>query len=242
MAGERPTSSPNGATPDDAPPRVVVVIGDLVASRQVSDRAALQTRFVSAIHRCNTSPGELLSPYTVTLGDEFQTVLSGARHLFADLTTIAAELLGAPDGASHDPLSTHVRFSVAVGRLATPINPTQAIEMDGPAFHSARLGIEQLKRSGDSFLVSGLGETLDELCNALLALVSHEMSRWNSRRHWVLAERMRRTEVSAIADRLGVSSAAVYKNLTHGGVDIVCRNFLAVARMIDSVVDGNSHS
>lgn len=219
---------------------VLVVIGDLIASRRVSDRAQLQSRFVEAVERCNAGHAALLSPYTVTLGDEFQVVLGSARELFDNLTMLAAELLGAPDRETTDPLSTNIRYSMAVGYLTTSINPARAIAMDGPAFYAARLGIDRLKQTGDMFLVSGLGEDLDELCNGLFALVSHEMARWNPRRHWVLAERMRRTDVAAIAERLGVSTAAVYKNLTHGGVDIVCRNLLAVARVLDSALQNSS--
>lgn len=198
---------------------------------------ALQTRFVESTTRCNTSHRDLLSPYTVTLGDEFQVVLGSAKRLFADLTSIQAELLGTANAAHQDPLASSIRFSVALGRLTTPLNSDQAIGMDGPAFHAAREGIEQLKKSGHTFLVSGMGDALDELCNSSLALVSHAMTGWTARRHWVLAERMRRTDVAAIAERLGVSAAAVYKNLSQGGVDVVCRNLLAVAQVIDSSLE-----
>jgi hypothetical protein len=216
---------------------VLVVIGDLVDSRHARARTALQARFVDATARCNRPGAELLSPYTVTLGDEFQAVLGSAGRLFTDLAMMTAELLGAPELAATDDLSSSIRYSIAVGRLTTPLNHQHAIGMDGPAFHAARLGIEQLKKSGDSFMVSGLGDNLDELCNGLFALVTHEMITWNPRRHWILAERMRRTDVAVIAERLGVSSAAVYKNLTQGGVDIVCRNLLAVSKLIDAALE-----
>lgn len=230
-----------GRADDRAPPALVlVVIGDLIDSRRAPDRSALQARFIEATRRCNVGNAELRSPYTVTLGDEFQVVLGGARHLFCDLTRLTAELLGAPDPVTAEPSSTNIRYSIAVGKLTTPINPSQAIAMDGPAFYAARLGIEQLKQSRATFLVSGLGEALDELCNGLLSLVSHEMERWQRRRHWILVERMRRAEVTAIAERLGVSPAAVYKNLTRGGVDLVCRNLLAVARVLDAALQSAS--
>lgn len=218
------------------PARVLVVIGDLVKSRQVTDRSGLQTRFVNAIANCNASLDDVLSPYTVTLGDEFQVVLASAARVFVDLTAIAAALLGAPDTTSHDAASASIRFSLAVGELTTPLNPEQAIGMDGPAFHASRSGIEQLKRSGDSFTLSGIDPRSDELCNSAFALISHAMTGWNSRRHWILAERMRKTDVATIAERVGISTAAVYKNLTQGGVDVVCRNLLAVGQIIDSAL------
>lgn len=219
---------------------VLVVIGDLVGSRSVADRSRLQERFANVVDKLNSTLEDVRSPYTVTLGDEFQVVLSSSRRLFADLTSLAAELLGPPTLEQKDPLSTEIRFSIAVGSLATPINPNQAIGMDGPAFHSARLGIEQLKQTGDRYAICGLGQTVDELCNSMFALLSHELSGWSPRRHWVLAERMRRTEVATIAERVGVSPAAVYKNLTQGGVDVVCRNFLAVADAIQSRLEGTN--
>lgn len=235
MAGHAdPVAS--GAKQDAPPTRVLVVIGDLVKSRQVADRSGLQARFVDAVGDCNASLSDVLSPYTVTLGDEFQVVLASATRVFVDLTTIAAALLGAPDAPSHDAASTSIRFSLAVGELSTPLNPDQAIGMDGPAFHAARSGIEELKRSGDSFTLSGIDPGSDELCNSAFALISHAMAGWNARRHWILAERMQKTDVASIAEHVGISTAAVYKNLTQGGVDVVCRNLLAVGQIIDSAL------
>lgn len=240
VADATPKSPPTERRQGETDGSVLVVIGDLVASRRIADRNGLQSRFEEAVSRCNAGRTDLLSPYTITLGDEFQVVLRSAAELFPDLTAMAAELLGAPDLSTPDPLAANIRYSIAVGTLTTKLNPAQAIGMDGPAFHAARLGIEELKKSGNSFMISGLGANLDELCNGLFALVSHAMQGWHPRRHWVLAERMRHTDVASIADRLGITSAAVYKNLTQGGVDIVCRNLLAVARAIDAKLQGSS--
>jgi hypothetical protein len=74
----------------------------------------------------------LISPYTITLGDEFQAVLKNARHLFGDIITILYVIY-----------PTKIRFSIGIGDIQTPVNPNQAIGMDGTAFYNARTGIDK---------------------------------------------------------------------------------------------------
>jgi len=151
--------------------RYIVLIGDLLSSRGVIDRIGVQARLHDAMEQCNTQHRCLVSPYTITLGDEFQAVLSCADFVFTDAITILLALY-----------PTRIRFSIGVGILTTPINNNQAIGMDGPAFHLARDGITKLKKSGGLFAVTGLPVEYQPLVQHTLDLISHEVkTRWNYR-------------------------------------------------------------
>jgi hypothetical protein len=54
----------------------LVVIADIIASRQLPDRAQIQRRLRESLAARNAAhaEGDLLSPYTLTLGDGLQAV------------------------------------------------------------------------------------------------------------------------------------------------------------------------
>ncbi len=91
----------------------------------VADRAGLQKSLLGVLARLNKShAGSLLSPFTLTLGDEFQALLPDASALWRMIANIQAEL--------HP---VRVRFGIGVGEIVTEINREAALGMDGPAFH-----------------------------------------------------------------------------------------------------------
>ena len=106
--------------------RVIAIIGDIVRSSSIEQRTKFQRQFHRAIERLNRN-NAFASPYTVTLGDEFQAVYRDATLLFDHIFTLIADL--------HP---QQLRISVAIGPITTSLNPRQSIGMDGPAFHLAR--------------------------------------------------------------------------------------------------------
>ena len=117
----------------------IALIGDIVDSKGQARRGDLQRTLAAELKRISErSKSKLASPYTITLGDEFQAVYKSADNVFLDIFSILAEL--AP--------GAEARFGIGVGELTTAINPKQALGMDGPAFHRARDAISILKKSG----------------------------------------------------------------------------------------------
>lgn len=205
--------------------RYLVVIGDLVDSRAAADRAGLQQRLNGALAKRNGASTGIASPYTLTLGDEFQAVLVAGSRALGDAVAIQA--------AVHPTL---VRFSLAVGELSTAVNRRQALGMDGPAFHRARDGIDTLKAEGALFHVSGLPPDSGDLANASLRLVSRSMGKWQTRRLKVLAGLQSLMPVADIARQLRITEQAVYKNVQDGGLREVLAAFDAIGRLLDGAL------
>lgn len=206
--------------------RVLVIIGDLLASRALPQRQQVQTQLQQVLELLNEDRDELLSPYTLTLGDEFQVVLAGAGRSFRDLLQIQAAL--------HPAL---MRFSLAVGTLTTEINPRQALGMDGPAFHAARDGIEVMKGGDVRLRLAGLPPATEQLANASLSFMSHVLGKWRSRRHRILAALAAGMAVPDIARAEGISEQGVYKNMSDGRLPDVLETFAAMARLLDEAID-----
>jgi hypothetical protein len=193
----------------------IVVVGDLVASRKIAARSTVQNVLEICLKNLNRVQGEgLLSPYTITLGDEFQAVFSRPERLLGDALKIFV--------AVHPVL---VRISFGIGEITTPINPEQAIGMDGPAFHAAREGIERLKQSKNLLVIAGPSVDRVGLANQSLALVAHLMRKWHRNRLEVLLGLYERRTVKEIAEGLGVTDKAVYKVIENGAMRTMIQLF-----------------
>jgi hypothetical protein len=192
----------------------LVLIGDIESSRDIKKevREDLQQKLKNVLERINASGEELISPYTITLGDEFQAVYKKADYVFVHMLQILAEL---------HPVS--VRFSLAVGRIDTSINKEQAIGMDGPAFHEARSGIEKLKGNGFLFNIQveqGANLTL-KIINGSFQLMGQQMRSWNKRRLKILAMLKQGKDYKFITKELDISESAFYKNKNAGMLDLI---------------------
>lgn len=191
----------------------LTLIGDIVDSKQVARRADLQKRLALALRKINERKPPPVSPYTITLGDEFQAVYKNADTLFPDLFSILAEI--------HP---VEARFGVGVGALTTPLNPKQALGMDGPAFHRAREAITVLKKSGYLIRLQGEPRQAPEsdpwkLLNHLLNFVTHKVGAWEKNRLRIMGGLLAGRTAAELEDELGVSKVAVYKNINAAALD-----------------------
>lgn len=192
----------------------LVLIADIEASREVKDqeREELQQTLQEVLDTLNEQDNGLLSPYTITLGDEFQAVLENADSIFVHMLKVLAAL---------HPVA--VRFSLGLGDISTPINSEQAIGMDGPAFHEAREGIDLLKESGFLFNIRSEDDddlTLD-IMNGSLQLLSKQIRGWNKKRIIILHMLKEGYDYKAITAELDISQAAFYKNKEAALLDVI---------------------
>jgi hypothetical protein len=187
---------------------VICVIGDIISSRKIRGRPGLQARLQRVLQAINRRRRQqLLSPCTITLGDEFQAVYSTAESVLIDAVSVLETVY-----------PTRIRFSIGVGSLDTPINRKRAIGMDGPAFHAARTGLEELKRSGFLFRVTAAEIAVPLWTNLSLELGSHLASKWKRSRLSVFKNLLQGREVKEIAKRANMTPAAVYKNIQSGAL------------------------
>lgn len=188
--------------------RYIAVIADMVGSRGVprARRGALQEKFGGLIVRLNRDYRKTIAArFVITLGDEFQGLLDSAS-VIPDLVWRLEEDL--PD--------CRFRVAVGLGTLDTPLQK-YAINLDGPALHSARTAIEYAKKTkvlGGVFL--GFGD-LDEILNGMARLLWFQRSRWtNSQRKIVslLRQGMSQTEVAGM---LGIKKQVVSRQVLASG-------------------------
>ncbi|HHW10157.1 MAG TPA: hypothetical protein GXX29_09310 [Firmicutes bacterium] len=154
----------------------MAVIGDMVGSRQLADRALWQNRLEELMRELNAVCYRCIAAGAVlTLGDEFQVLL----HSAACLPEILA-LLDSRMSAER----IKIRLGLGIGPLSTALKPL-AVGMDGPAFHLARRSIDRLKKEGGSLYVHTGDQTADTLWNALARLRDVIREDWTTRQRQI---------------------------------------------------------
>ena len=223
----------------------LAIIGDVIASRAITDRPAFQRRLRRTLEARNAERRSgnqsaatedavreiaakgawakaLASPYTLTLGDEFQVLLRQASGCFLDLLRISADLY--PE---------QMRFALALGEIDTAINPKQAIGMDGSAFHRARAGIDQLKAGRERCRVDGLPPQQASLINNGLTLAFGRLDGARGSRLPLAAGLLAGEPIAEIARRLGKSEQTLYKTVRTADLHAIVGFLSAVEEQLD---------
>lgn len=201
----------------------IVILGDLVASKEITGRAAFQQRLTDTLAQISAANPAICSPYTLTLGDEFQAVYQRAAGLAADLCRVRLACL-----------PHRVRFVISLGEIVTAINPRQAIGMDGPAFHAARAHIETLKTTDRDWALVGarLGESAAR--DAIIDLLGAHVETWKANRWDILHGLLTGESIPDLITRTNISSPAVYKNISHGRLESVVTLFKELESRLDA--------
>ncbi len=189
--------------------KYLAVIGDIVASRRLPERGKFQRRLKASLQEVNRRRSRALaSPYTLTLGDEFQALYCDAGSVFSDMFALLAEL--AP---------VRARFAFAAGEIITPLNKEQSIGMDGPAFHHARAQLDRLKAEKRLFGVHGPGVEPDLLTTAMLNVLSGQVEGWKPVRLRLFAGLLAGKSAGELAVETGITPRAVHKNIRAAELD-----------------------
>jgi hypothetical protein len=203
----------------------LVLIGDIVSSQKIKNRKEVQKKLQALFRSINKNNKNIISPYTITLGDEFQAVFSRADFVFKNLWEILFTVF-----------PVKVRFSFGIGDITTSINTTQAIGMDGPAFYNAREGLNELKQVSFLFNIIHDDEKKVLLIKQNLFLLSHLSSGWKETRYKILSFLYDDLTAYQIAKKLKISDKAVYKNIEAGAL----LNIISVTKIISAEINNTT--
>lgn len=184
-----------------------VVLGDVVGSRAVGDRAALDRRLRAALRAVNeSSEAHVDAPFVPLKGvDEFGGTLAGRGAAYDVVRAIQSGL--------HPAVA---RYVVVAGTVDVNPDATDVRAMDGPAFHRADELLAELRADGGHFVLDTGERAVDGLATAAGDLALAVREEWTERQAEVAAAYRRLGTQAAAADRLGVSQQAVSKSLRAG--------------------------
>ena len=191
----------------------VVIIGDIIDSRNLVNRGVVQTKLKAILEAINEKYGDdIVARFKITLGDEFQGLLQTNTNILAIITTIERALS-----------PVQLRFGVGIGTITTEINYEVSAEIDGPAYHRARAMIERMEQKEKQYTEQQTNILLasdtkhkqtDELINTIFALCYTIKSRWTARQSEIIAAFINNEEHQyKTAAALGINQSSVNKAL-----------------------------
>lgn len=178
------------------------IIGDLVRSREMADRAAVQLRFRRAVEEVNHTVGDHLAvPLKVTAGDEVQAVTDHPEALVDVMVALSDALV--PEGLA---------WGWGYGELTTDLGDDVSL-LDGPCLHRAREAVEAAKKRSSWLEISGMSEPSGQVLSALMNLIGSIRSGWTERQAEVVRVSRGRLQIET-AERLGVDPSTVSRTLS----------------------------
>lgn len=165
--------------------KYVAIIGDIMESKKIIDRKITQQKFKSILSDINLKYSEdIISKFTITLGDEFQGLLKSRNNIMNIIREI--EMSMSP---------VELRFGIGIGDISTDINLDNSSEIDGSAYHRARKMIEQIQNiesqytEKDSNIMICSDENnieIDGLLNSILSVCTALKSKWTDRQREII--------------------------------------------------------
>lgn len=175
------------------------IIGDMNKSRSLPHRGTAQRRFGHAVTKINGEFSDAVaSPFLITLGDEFQGLLTSPAESYHLIRRFQDLMHPIP-----------FAFGVGVGTLSTPLKKDAALGMDGEVFHHARQALENAKRAKRPVWYSFDAEEV-RLVNALVALMERQWLRLTPRQKQIV-QLLHNHPAKDVARKLHISPQAVSK-------------------------------
>lgn len=184
--------------------RAYVVLGDVVASREIEDREAFRDTVAAALDSVNDRyADDLVAEFALVKGvDEIAGVLSGPRNTYRLLRDVVAAVR---PGA--------IRFAVVYGEIDVGAAGDDVGEMDGPAFHRADEALADVADADLYVAFSGRRPGLDPLVGTSLNLLLMAREGWTGRQRAMVAAYEETGTQEAVARQFDVSQQTVSATL-----------------------------
>ena len=177
----------------------IAIIGDMKMSRKMEERKEVQVRLSDVLLRINeTYKQDIVSKFTITLGDEFQGLLANGINVLRIIKELEREMF-----------PVQFRFGIGIGAITTDINYEMSIGADGPGYYFARKAIDHLKNNEQKSKTPASNIRIEadqkeseiwDLLNVIFSLINVIETEWSDRQ-------------SECAARLNVTQSSLQRGL-----------------------------
>jgi hypothetical protein len=181
-----------------------ILMGDVIRSRDY-DLEKLAKDLKELVHSANRDlRNKTLSPYTITLGDEFQGVTQSLESGIETLFYFEEQRLARQ-------LDFSFRYVLHHGRIDTDINPETSYGMLGEGLTRARNQLASKKRDRKKFQVSLADQELSDQINRLFEVLSGITDRWKTDDFALIHDMIRNENDQEVGDIHGKDRSQIYK-------------------------------
>lgn len=148
-----------------------ILMADIIQSSGKPGQQVMQD-FKKLVQKANAAHASaMLSPLTITLGDEFQGVITSLPEAVNIIFFLEEEMIKSN-------IAFELRYVLNYGEIETPLNPERAHEMLGPGLAEARKRLEKVKGEGKKIVMHGLGARKDKELNLVFELYQSLREGW----------------------------------------------------------------
>lgn len=181
-----------------------IIMADVVSSSS-HDGDVLMDEFRRIVNECNETHKEvILSPFTITLGDEFQGVAASLRAAVDSILFLENRIL-----TVHSAFL--LRYVLVYGAIDTPINPIIAHGMTGPGLAMAREMLTKKRRGRTRFQLDLGDNPYTEELRMLFRLLELISVHWKEKDYSLIRELMWDNVDSSVAVKFGKTTSQIWK-------------------------------
>ena len=147
----------------------------------------------------------LLSPLTITLGDEFQGVLK-------DLSSSVKMMMYLEEQIIHHNLRFQLRYVLHYGSIETPINPDIAYQMLGKGLTEARNILNTSKKQKDRFSIFIADATKNAILKNAFRIYENIISDWDPKKDYeVVSNFIKFEDYKIVSEKVGKTRSQIWK-------------------------------
>lgn len=173
-----------------------ILMADMISSSEKAAKPTME-QFKSAVEECNVRFKKfLLSPLTITLGDEFQGITD-------TLATATQLIIYLEETLIDDNAEFRLRYVLNYGNIDTPVNPEIAYGMLGDGLTHARKALTELKKEKDKrFKFMNISENTDEVLNDSFLIYQSLVHHWKAEDQEIVSEFLEGKDYKEVAANL----------------------------------------
>ncbi|MDJ0763349.1 MAG: SatD family protein [Myxococcota bacterium] len=203
-----------------------ILMGDVVASSKYVGKT-LQQDLGTVVKICNQRQEDaILSPFTVTLGDEFQGIAKDLPSAIACIFEFEDTLLsqGGP---------FQLRYVLHQGVINTPINTEIAYAMLGPGLTRARKMLtDKKRRKRQKFNIELVNVDLSRILSQLFFVLEGLQGRWKKKDYELINSMLESSNNGEIGAKFGKNRSQIWKRRRQLMIDEVKTIKSLIAKII----------
>lgn len=206
----------------------IVIIGDIINSREVKQRGEVQEKLKQVLHAINKKyNSDIAAKFMITLGDEFQGLLHNGENTMKIIEDIRSIMY-----------PVRIRFGIGIGGVSTSISQMETREIDGPCYYNARNAIDYLKKNEKRYQSNDADTRIEieddvsnisSLMNTVFSLMSVIEQNWTERQRTIIYDyAFHQDGQEKCAARLEIAQSSVQRGLVNG-------NYYAYAQALSTI-------
>ncbi len=203
-----------------------IFMGDVVAS-STRDQVKLHSQLKELVKNTNKRlKTKILSPYTITLGDEFQGIAKSFSGVVETIFYLEEEIL-------KKEYTFKLHYVAYWGEIATRINRNIAYQMMGPGLASARARLTTKRKTRPRFIFEYGDQAKNEILNGLFSVVESIVEHWKPRDFRLILDMIKSESDSEIASRRKKDRSLIWRRRGTLRVDEYAALKAALAKIAD---------